>query len=220
MNTTENVLPIEGFGRLVARQDGRLGNILVEGGKLNSRDIEPILELQRARGVRFGEAAIRLRLITQDDLRGAIAKQYGLLHLLPGCAPISRELVGACEPFHPGAEDLRALRTQLLIRWANARVRHRMLAVVSPGSGEGRSYVAANLAVVFAQLGQRTILIDADLRNPRQHRIFDVPEGSDFLAVLSGPPIEARCPLPRSARFAAAGGAVRPIPRNCCCGRR
>lgn len=198
MNTTENVLPIEGFGRLVARQDGRLGNILVEGGKLNSRDIEPILELQRARGVRFGEAAIRLRLITQDDLRGAIATQYGLPHLLPGSAPISSELVGACEPFHPGAEDLRALRTQLLIRWANARVRHRMLAVVSPGSGEGRSYVAANLAVVFAQLGQRTILIDADLRNPRQHRIFDVPDRVGLSAVLSGrADRDAVVPLPQ-----------------------
>lgn len=216
MNTTENVLPIEGFGRLVARQDGRLGNILVEGGKLSSRDIEPILELQRARGVRFGEAAIRLRLITQDDLRGAIARQYGLLHLLPGSAPISRELVGACEPFHPGAEDLRALRTQLLIRWANARVRHRMLAVVSPGSGEGRSYVAANLAVVFAQLGQRTILIDADLRNPRQHRIFDVPDRVGLSAVLSGrADRDAVVPLPQFGTLALLpAGACPPNPQE------
>lgn len=216
MNTTENVLPIEGFGRLVARQDGRLGNILVEGGKLSSRDIEPILELQRARGVRFGEAAIRLRLITQDDLRGAIARQYGLLHLLPGSAPISRELVGACEPFHPGAEDLRALRTQLLIRWANARVRHRMLAVVSPGSGEGRSYVAANLAVVFAQLGQRTILIDADLRRPRQHRIFDVPDRVGLSAVLSGrADRDAVVPLPQFGTLALLpAGACPPNPQE------
>ena len=186
MSNTDNVLPIEGFGRLVVRQDGRLGAILVADGKINARDIEPILEIQRTRGVRFGEAALRLRLINRDDLRDAIARQYGLLHLLPGSGSISRELVAAYEPFHPRAEELRALRTQLLIRWANARVRHRMLAVVSPGAGEGRSYVAANLAVVFSQLGERTILIDADLRNPRQHRIFDVPDRVGLSSVLSG----------------------------------
>jgi len=186
MSNTDNVLPIEGFGRLVVRQDGRLGAVLVADGKINARDIEPILEIQRARGIRFGEAALRLRLINRDDLRDAIARQYGLLHLLPGSGSISRELVAAYEPFHPRAEELRALRTQLLIRWANARVRHRMLAVVSPGAGEGRSYVAANLAVVFSQLGERTILIDADLRRPRQHRIFDVPDRVGLSSVLSG----------------------------------
>jgi len=186
MSNPDNVLPIEGFGRLVVRQDGRLGALLVADGKINARDIEPILEIQRTRGVRFGEAALRLRLINRDDLRDAIARQYGLLHLLPGSGSISRELVAAYEPFHPRAEELRALRTQLLIRWANARVRHRMLAIVSPGAGEGRSYVAANLAVVFSQLGQRTILIDADLRKPRQHRIFDVPDRVGLSSVLSG----------------------------------
>jgi protein-tyrosine kinase len=186
MSNSDNVLPIEGVGRLVARQDGRLGNVLVADGKISARDIDPILAIQRARGIRFGEAALQLRLITRDDLRDAIARQYGLLHLLPGSGNISRELVAASEPFHPRAEELRALRTQLLIRWANARVRHRMLAIVSPGAGEGRSYVAANLAVVFSQLGQRTLLIDADLRKPRQHRIFDVPDRVGLSAVLSG----------------------------------
>ncbi|MEO8166299.1 MAG: polysaccharide biosynthesis tyrosine autokinase, partial [Betaproteobacteria bacterium] len=73
-----------------------------------------------------------------------------------------------------------------LIRWSNAQVRHKMLAIVSPGSGEGRSYVAANLAVAFSQLGERTLLIDADLRAPRQHRIFNTPDRIGLSAVLSG----------------------------------
>lgn len=106
--------------------------------------------------------------------------------LLPKDTPVSSELVVACEPFHPCAEELRALRTQLLIRWTNAGVRHRVLAIVSPGPGEGRSYLAANLAVAFSQLGERTLLIDADLRQPRQHRIFDLPDGAGLAAVLSG----------------------------------
>jgi receptor protein-tyrosine kinase len=186
MITQENVLPIEGSGRVILHQDGRLGNILVELGKIDPGDIAPILEVQRLRGLRFGEAALSLRLINREDLRSAVAKQYGLPHLLPGSEDISSELVGAYEPFHPRAEEMRALRTQLLIRWSNAQTRHRMLAVVSPGSGEGRSYVAANLAVAFSQLGERTVLIDADLRAPRQHRIFNVADRIGLSAVLSG----------------------------------
>src|SRR6267378_3003494 len=186
MSAHENVLPIEGSGHVIARQDGRLGSILMEEGKLGAMDIERVLELQRVEGFRFGETALRVGLITEDDLRCAVAKQYGLPHLLPGKENISSELVVAYEPFHPRAEELRALRTQLLIRWSNAGVRHRMLALISPGSDEGRSYVAANLAVAFSQLGERTLLIDADLRNPRQHRIFNVPDRVGLSAVLSG----------------------------------
>lgn len=103
-----------------------------------------------------------------------------------GAAPPSAELVVALAPFHRCTEELRALRTQLLVRWANAGVRPRLLAIVSPGAGEGRSYLAANLAVAFAQLGERTLLVDADLRAPRQHRIFRVPEGGGLSAILAG----------------------------------
>ncbi len=186
MEAQENVVPIEGTGRVIARQDGRLGGILAEEGKLSAGDIERVLELQRVAGLRFGEAALRLGLIAADDLRCAVAKQYGFPYLPSGDGGISSELVVAYEPFHPRAEELRALRTQLLIRWSNAGIRRRMLAIVSPGSGEGRSYVAANLAVVFSQLGERTLLIDADLRAPRQHRIFNVPDRIGLSAVLSG----------------------------------
>lgn len=99
---------------------------------------------------------------------------------------IGVELVVARQPFHPRSEQLRALRTQLLIRRSIASAARSGLAVVSPGCGEGRSYVAANLAVLFAQLGERTLLIDADLRAPRQHRIFNIPGGCGLSAVLSG----------------------------------
>src|SRR6266705_1073752 len=186
MNPPENVLPIEGSGRVLARYDRRIGSILAEEGKLGVEDIERVMQLQQSKGLRFGEAAQRLGLITEDDLRCAVAKQYDLPHLLPGNESISSELVVAYEPFHPRAEELRALRTQLLMRWSKAGVRHQVLAIGSPGSCEGRSYVAANLAVVFSQLGERTLLIDADLRAPRQHRIFNIPDRVGLTAVLSG----------------------------------
>ena len=186
MNVQDNVLPIEGPGRVLARRDNRIGGILAEEGKLRPEDIERVMALQRDSGLRFGEAALRLGLVTPEDLRFAVAKQYDLPHLLPGNESISSELVVAYDPFHPRAEELRALRTQLLIRWSNAGLRRRVLAVVSPGSGEGRSYVVANLAVVFSQLGERTLLIDADLRSPRQHKIFNVPDRAGLAAMLAG----------------------------------
>jgi protein-tyrosine kinase len=185
MSSQENVLSIEGSSRVIGRGDRRIGSILAEEGKLRGGDIEQVMALQHAEGLRFGDAALRLGLITANDLHHAIAKQYDLPHLLPGHENTGSELVVAQEPFHPRAEEMRALRTQLLIRWSKAGVNQRVLAIVSPGAGEGRSYVAANLAVAFSQLGERTLLVDADLRTPRQHLIFNVSDRVGLSAVLS-----------------------------------
>jgi protein-tyrosine kinase len=182
----ENVLSIEGSGRVPARRDRRIGSLLAEAGKLGATDIERVMELQQKEGLRFGEAAHRLGLISEDDLHCALASQYDFPYLRPGSERIDSELVVASDPFHPRAEELWALRSQLLIRWSNREAGRRALAIVSPGRGEGRSYIAANLAVVFSQLGERTVLIDADLRAPRQHQIFGIPDRIGLSAVLSG----------------------------------
>jgi chain length determinant protein tyrosine kinase EpsG len=184
-------------GTRMARADNRIGAILVSEGRLHPDQIPKVMDLQRAEGMRFGEAALRLGLILPDDLYHAIARQYDLPHLLAGSAVIGRDLVVARQPFHPRAEEVRALRTHLSIRWSKARVRRRVLAVVSPGPREGRSYVTANLALAFAQVGEKTLVIDADLRAPRQHAIFSVPDRHGMSAVLSG---------------RAAGGGVMPVP--------
>jgi chain length determinant protein tyrosine kinase EpsG len=73
-----------------------------------------------------------------------------------------------------------------MLRWFENDARQAALAIVSPGSGEGRSYIAANLAVLFSQLGKRTLLIDADLRKPRQHEIFGLTHRVGLSTVLSG----------------------------------
>jgi chain length determinant protein tyrosine kinase EpsG len=185
MLSPEKVLPIEGASRVLARDDRRLGGILVAEGKLAAADVERVLRLQQAKGLRFGEAALRLGLVSAEDLHRAVARQYDF-PAPPAGGGAGAELVVARAPFHPCAEELRALRTQLQIRWSNAGVNPRLLAIASPGAGEGRSYLAANLAVAFAQLGERTLLVDADLRAPRQHRIFGLPEGAGLSAVLSG----------------------------------
>ena len=181
----ENVVSLEGK-ELVPHPNRALGTILVEEGKLDPSQIEQIMELQRAKGLRFGEAAVRLGLVTERDLHQAVAKQYDLPRLLSDNEGASAELVVAHAPFHPRAEEIRSLRTQLVIRWSQDGLKRGMLAIVSPGPGEGRSYVAANLAVAFSQLGERTLLVDADLRRPRQHRIFDISDRVGLSSVLSG----------------------------------
>ncbi len=54
------------------------------------------------------------------------------------------------------------------------------------GRGEGRSWLAANLATVFAQMGERVLLIDADLRHPRQHELFNLNNSVGLSALLTG----------------------------------
>ena len=185
---SENVLPIEAHrpGAQLAPAVRTIGAILVEEGKLTQREVERVLERQREDKVRFGEAAVRLGLITEDDVRFALAKQYDMPHFTPSSEGPSRELVAAFAPFHPRTEEMRALRTQLLIRWYNPEQGRKCLVVASPEAGEGRSYVASNLAVVFSQLGARTLLVDADLRKPRQHQIFGLPQGHGLSTLLAG----------------------------------
>lgn len=91
-----------------------------------------------------------------------------------------REVAALFAPMSPRVEALRAVRTQLLLRWFGVDARS-AIAIVSPHAGDGRSWLAANLAVLLAQLGAPTLLIDADLRSPRQHELFGLG-ASDGLA--------------------------------------
>jgi protein-tyrosine kinase len=186
MKKPENVLPIESSGRAIARSPRSLGAILVEDGKLSPADAEQVAEQQRKLGLRFGEAALHLNFITDGDLRRALATQFDFSYLHAGPQDVSRELIAAYDPFHRSVEELRTVRTQLLIRWYNPDAGRRTLAIVSARAREGRSYVAANLAIVFSQLGLRTLLVDADMRSPRQHSLFNIPDRVGLSAALSG----------------------------------
>jgi len=165
--------------------DYSIGAILVDAGKLTLDEAEPILRLQKERSLRFGEAAIQLGILSEDDVRFALARQYRYPYLLKGESSVSDELVAALQPFSPQVEALRALRSQLIMRWFTGEADRRALAIISPGSKEGRSYLAANLAIVFSQLGERTLLIDADMRRPRQHTMFDIDNRSGLSSILS-----------------------------------
>jgi receptor protein-tyrosine kinase len=94
------------------------------------------------------------------------------------------ELLIATDSTAAVAEAMRTLRAQLALQWMDQR-QTQFLSIVSVGRGEGRSFIAANLAVACAQLQERTLLIDMDLRHGRQHRIFGVANEEGLSTLLS-----------------------------------
>jgi len=165
-----------------------IGDILVASGRLRPTDLQRILDSQAQNHTPFGETAISLQLLTRDDIDQALSQQFNYAYLSPTDTRLSPELVAAYQPFGVASENLRAVRSQLMLRWFNGDPARKVMAVVSAGAGEGRSFVAANLAIVFAQQGQRTLLIDADLRvKPErgQHSLFKLVRSAGLSAVLA-----------------------------------
>jgi receptor protein-tyrosine kinase len=168
------------------REERQMGTLLVEAGKLSAEDAEKVLLLQHEQGLRFGEAAIRLGLVSRADVDQVLAKQFEYPYLIPGQSSIAPEVVAAYEPFSPRVEELRALRAQLMLRRFGAPGAGRALAIIGNDTGGGRSYLVANLAVVFSQLGQRTVLVDADMRASRQHELFGIANPAGLSTILAG----------------------------------
>ena len=151
--------------------DRRLGQILVEQGKLSASDVDRVLEYAKKKRMRFGGAAVRLKLIKRNDLQHAIAEQFDYPYLDKGDGGHSRKLIAAYNPFSAKAEKLRNLRSQILLHWDDSE--NKTIAVLSPDTDETSTLIAANLAVVFSQSGDRTLLIDADLRNAGLQEYFN-----------------------------------------------
>lgn len=167
-------------------RSGAIGAILVEQGRLSPAEVEEIQQFAVKNRLRFGDAALRLQLLTKDDIDQAIAQQFKYPILSRGGEHgVADDVVAAYLPQSEMIEPLRVLRSQISLRWANPKER-KILAIASPGRGEGRSWLAANLATVFAQMGDRVLLIDADMRHSRQHELFNLNNSVGLSALLTG----------------------------------
>jgi protein-tyrosine kinase len=162
-----------------------IGDILVSTGRLSADDAQRILEKARKDNSQFGDAALALKLLKREDIDFALSQQFDYSYLTESDHTRSPELVAAYKPFSSVGENLRAVRSQLMLRWFNNETAHKAVAMVSPGRGEGRSFIAANLAIVFSQQRQRTLLIDANLRNARQHALFGLGKSAGLSGILA-----------------------------------
>jgi protein-tyrosine kinase len=172
MNAPERIGPLDS-----------LSKIFLAKGLLKSNDIEKISMRQSLYSESFGEAAIALNLLKREDLDESLTEQQNYGDAVNGDSQLDPTLVTAFHPLSRAAEEFRALKSQLMLRWFKVDPRRRILAIVSQRPRDGRSFVAANLAVVFSQQGLRTLLIDADLRSPKIATWFQT---SDSAAGLAG----------------------------------
>jgi chain length determinant protein tyrosine kinase EpsG len=171
-------------GESTPRRESSIGGLLLDSGKITPENAERVLRMQKELGIRFGEAAMRLGLITEADIQQILARQFDYPYLQVSEGGYSPHLKAAYEPFSAQVETLRAVRSQLMLSWFTRG--HSALLVAAVDSGDGASLLAANLAVVFSQLGERTLLVDANMRRPSQHDIFALKGRQGLSDVLAG----------------------------------
>jgi polysaccharide biosynthesis transport protein len=97
------------------------------------------------------------------------------------------KLVTIEQPRAPVAESFRSLRTNL--QYASVDFPIRTLLVTSPSPSDGKTTIASNLGVVLAQSGRKVVLIDADLRRPRVHKVFNLSNRTGMSNIFVQSPI-------------------------------
>lgn len=136
-------------------------------------------------GVAFGWEKFDDRLKTPEDVERVTGlPTLGQIVRMPGDRrrePFYR-LAVLLFPRSTAAEAFRAVRTN--IEFASVDEPIRSLVVTSAVAGEGKSVVAANLALVFAQAGRRTLLVDADMRRPTLDGLFQLPNAAGLTTLL------------------------------------
>jgi capsular exopolysaccharide synthesis family protein len=180
---------VDGSASIVAggdRYDAPIRDVLVRLGHLNDDQLARVGSHATARGLDFDQAALELGFITTDELDRAREQLINSMALQNVARrPVSDELVALSDPGSVRAETIRMLRTQIIAQ--HIKNGRRGLAVVAAADGHGCSYVAANLAVSLSQVGFKILLVDANMRSPRQDQIFGVdpnaPGLSSFLTL-------------------------------------
>ncbi|WP_029921094.1 CpsD/CapB family tyrosine-protein kinase [Nevskia soli] len=167
--------------------DSGLRAALIRRRRLTSDSLARITDTERRLGLPFCDAALCLGLVSRDDIEAAQngGHNAGLAKVM--AQPDSRLSI-VHDPYAVRSETVRALRTELILR-SQSNAQANMIAILSPCAGEGRSMLAAELAISFSQLGRATLLVDADLRSSRQHSLFAADNQCGLAdAIVSGQP--------------------------------
>lgn len=171
-----------------AAGDRRIGEVLRGLGKLDDAQIEFILEQQASSPRRFGELAVAFGLVTNGDISLALSQLYAFDFTPSQKGKRTPAGLGMPSEVHSDqGEVLRAVRSQLVLRWFGEEIERHTLAIVSSDHGDGRTFICSQLAILIAQLDEDVLVIDADLRRPRMHQIFGVDNSEGVSAWLQNP---------------------------------
>ena len=178
------------FAQAVPRLDtlskelgNKIGRMLESRGKITREEFKSIIAVQNERDLRFGDAALMLGLVQREDIDAVLAEQFAYTSPPDRDSKLDPRLIAAFQPDSTQAEALRSLRSELLLRYFN-RGSHLSLAIVGAEDAAGIALTAANLAITFAQLGIRTLLVDGNLRAPQLHNLFGHSERNPGLSDL------------------------------------
>lgn len=195
----------EKFNEVSIVEKSEFANVgVVDKAAVPGAPVSPVLSINLMLGAMIGLSLgvgvvlmreyIDVRLHTPDDLkrRGYTVLSYASsIQKPPPAEPGARQekeippqLVSLEEPFSPYAESYRRLRTNLKVDQAAGRFKN--ILVTSPNPGEGKSTVACNLAITFAQAEKKVLLIDADIRKPTIHTNFRLPQTPGLTTLLTG----------------------------------
>ena len=158
----------------------------------SSMSLREALLIGLGAGLLFGVLAAFLLEFLDDSIRtrqDLLNVAGGALPVL-GVIPVSRssraEVVSLTDPYSPAAEAYRSLRTA--VHFA-ASDRKQCVAITTGRSRQGKTETVVNLAVLAAQTGQRVVVVDCDMRSPRVHDFFGVPNDTGFTSVVYGAPL-------------------------------
>jgi chain length determinant protein tyrosine kinase EpsG len=194
MNDLAKPIPLQ--PQIIPKPVNKMGRMLLESGKLSLEDLKAIITYQERHGLRFGDAAQQLGLLTAEDINSALADQFSYTRTPDRTSKLDKRLLAAFQPDGVHAEALRSLRSELLLRYFN-QGENLSLALIGAEDAEGIALTAANLAVVFSQLGLRTLLIDSNLREPQLHSVFGLNDRNLGLAdLLAGRAFSAPIEIP------------------------
>jgi polysaccharide biosynthesis transport protein len=148
--------------------------------------------LALAAGLALGLGAAFLRDSLDDRLSPKDAAEQsggipvmGLVPMVPAWRKRESTLiVSVAQPTSPAAEAYRSLRTS--IQFSRQERQLRSLVVTSPAAAEGKTATLANLGIVFAQAGERVVLVSCDLRRPRLEEFFGITARGGMTTVLLG----------------------------------
>lgn len=175
--------PSERDERAVIAPHGRIDATLADASSLSAAELAHIAEFRQRTGMTFAEALVDLGLATSEAVNQTIIEHMPAGLIDPESSGVSAAVVAVFDADNPLTVKLRALRA---ILFGPDDLRGGLRTLVLTGVGTNKSSgVAANLAVLVAQLGRPVLLVDANFNTPTQAALFGVAWESGVTSVLT-----------------------------------